>query len=30
MKEGWIMETLHLLLSIEQGNDQDLVSVAKD
>ena len=26
----WVVETLHLLLSIEQGNDQESISVSKD
>jgi hypothetical protein len=30
MKEGWVMETLHLLSSFEQGNNQESIFVAKD
>jgi hypothetical protein len=30
MEEGWVVETLHWLSSIEQSNDQELILVAKD
>jgi hypothetical protein len=29
-EEEWVMETLHSISSIEQGNDQESVSVAND